>query len=84
MLHLTMKAHVRRTGKPVLILGCDSRDAVTIDDAGNLRGYRLTSLKSTLLEAQLRMALDTKGVQMMLTSATETSDDDEYGVEISK
>lgn len=83
MLHLTMKAHVRRSGKPVLILGCDSRDAVTIDEEGNLRGYRLTSLKSTVLEAQLRMALDTKGVGLMLNSATE-SDEGEYGVDIAK
>ena len=78
-----MKARVRRTGKPVLILGCDSRDAVTIDDNGNLRGYRLTSLKSTALEAQLRMALDTKGVGLMLTSVSE-ADDGEYGIEVSK
>ena len=77
-----MKARVRRTGKPVLILGCDARDAVTIDEAGNLRGYRLTSLKSTMLEAQLRMALDTKGVHQMLEAAN--ADDDEFGVEISK
>lgn len=82
MLHLTMKAHVRRTGKPVLILGCDSRRAVTIDDDGNLRGYPLTSLKSTALEAQLRMAIDTKGVGMMLNTVVE--DDEDYGVEVSK
>ena len=80
-----MKAKVRRTGKSVLILGCDSRDAVTIDDDGNLRGYRLTALKATALEAQLRMALDTKGVGLMLNTATEVVEDDgDYGVEISK
>jgi hypothetical protein len=81
MLHVTMKAHVRRSGKPVLILGCDARNAVTIDDQGNLRGYRLTALKTTVLEAALRMELDKQSVQGLLDAVR---DDGEIGFEISK
>jgi hypothetical protein len=83
MLHLTMKAHVRRSGKPVLILGCDSRRALTIDHDGNLRGYWLTALKATALEAQLRMEIDTRGVEGML-EAISAGEEGGFDFEVSK
>lgn len=82
MLHLTMKAHLRRSHKPVLILGCDADRAVTIDEDGNLSSYRLRSLKVPALEAQLRMEMDTKGIHGLLEAVMDT--DDEIGFEISK
>ena len=83
MIFVTMKAHDRRTGKSVLILGMDSRRAVTIDHDGNLKGYRLGQLKATALEAQLRMEIDTKGVEGML-ALVDGDGDEEAGFEISK
>lgn len=83
MIFVTMKAHVRRSRKPLLILGMDTERAVTIDEDGNLRGYSLRSLKAPALEAQLRMALDSKGVGLMLTSVT-AGDEDDFGIEVSK
>ena len=83
MLHLTMKAHLRRSHKPLLILGCDAERAVTIDEDGNLGSYRLRSLKVPALEAQLRMAIDTKGVVGLIQAVTE-ADDGEVGFEVSK
>ena len=82
MLHLTMKAHLRRSHKPVLILGCDSERAVTIDHQGNLASYSLRSLKVPVLEAQLRMELDTKGVTGMLAAID--ADEGDVGFEIGK
>lgn len=79
-----MKARHRRSGKALLILGCDSRRALTIDQEGNLVGYWLRELKATALEAQLRWMMDTKGVEMMLETATSLQGDDEYGVDIAK
>ena len=81
MLFVTMKAHHRKTGRSLLILGMDSRRAVTIDDDGNLAGYYLRELKASALEAQLRMAIDTKGVEGLLDVV---SGNDELGFEITK
>lgn len=82
MLSITMKAHVRKSRKPVLILGMDSDRAVTIDEDGNLFGFWLDELKATALEASLRFELDTMGVNGLLEAVS--SGDGDVGFEIAK